>query len=335
MANNSTSSTPIIRISQLPTETEMTVSGNPANTWFAIINADQMRTKKMTLESLMKFIAIYLKPSEINFINIFPEGGIECNSTIYLGNTLIISDNITFTRANAAFDAANTAGGNSAAAFIKANVAYFAANNAFIKANAAYAHANSAYNKANGYFVLNTDGGVRINETLKSTNVFFGNTIQISDNITYNIAVSANSQSHLPITINTSGGISGGLGVRLGETINLSAVNVYNHANAAYARSNNSIINPKINYVTSNGTTAYANNRYLILANNIILTLQNNPVVNTYVHVTNMTYSETNKIYPGSSKIHGLNVGEELTLDLPQISVTLCYVDSTRGWVIV
>lgn len=336
MANNSIGTTPIIRISQLPEETELTISGNPANTWFAIVNADQMKTKRTTLESLLKFLAVYFKPAEsINYFTIIPEGGISANDTVYLGNTVVISDNITFTKTNAAFQVANSAYTNAISAFVRANNAYYLANNAFIKANASYIHANSAYNKANGYFTLNTEGGLRLNQTLKTADIFLGNNIQIDDNVTYQLALNANTRTYLPITINTSGGISGGSSVRLGESINLNAISIYNHSNSSYERANNSMINPAINYVTSNGVIAYSNNRYILLSNNISITLQNDPKINTYVYITNMTYNESNKIFPGNRKIHGLANGDDLVLDIPNISVALCYVDTTRGWVIV
>lgn len=335
MANNSIGSTPIIRISQLPTETELTISGNPANTWFAIVNVDEMRTKKLSLEALLKFIALYLKPSEVNFINLIPQGGITSpNSTVYLGNTLYISDTITFDKANNAFNAANAASNTANAAFVRANQAYFVANNAFIKANSSYAHANSAYDKANSHIILNTEGGIRIDGTLKTRNVYLGNTIELSDNVTYEIANNANVRTYLPITINTYGGLTGGKDVRLGESIDLTAEYVYNHSNSAYNYANNCMINPAINYVTSS-TSAFANNRYIVLANNVTLTLQSNPKVNTYVYITNMTFGKTNKINPGSSRIHGLAVGEEVVLDIWNVSIDLCYIDATRGWVLV
>lgn len=336
MANNSIGTTPIIRISQVPEETELTISGNPANTWFAIVNADQMKTKRISLESLLKFLAGYFKPSEsINYFTVISEGGITANDTVYLGNTVVISDNITFTKTNAAFQVANMAYTNAVSAFIKANNAYYLANNSSSKGNAAYIHANSAYDKANGHFTLNTEGGLRLNQTLKTADIFLGNTIQIDDNVTYELALNANTRTYLPITINTSGGISGGSGVRSGESINITAVSIYNHANSSYERANNSMINPAINYVTSNGVIAYSNNRYILLANNISITLQNNPQINTYVYITNMTYNENNKIFPGNKKIHGLAAGDDLVLDMPNISVSLCYIDSNRGWVIV
>jgi hypothetical protein len=341
MANNSIGTTPIVRISQLREETDSTISGNPANTWFAIVNADIMKTKRLSLDSLLKFIAAYLAPSEvINYFTISTEGGITANNltsqTVYLGNTITISDTQTLTHAVSSFNRANGAFDFANSAFLKANNALYKAEIGLSRSNAAFIHANSAYDKANSHFVINSGGGVRIDESLQTKNVFFGNTISITDNITYTIAQTANTKAFLPIGINTTSGITGGAVIGLGESLTVSGENIYAHANSAYNYANNSLQNLAINYVSANGTIAYSNNRYILLGTNLELTLQNNPKFNTYISITNMGSSVTNVIRAnGVSRIHGLGTTENLRLDVPNITVTMCYIDSVRGWVIV
>lgn len=341
--------TPIIRISQLPEETELTISANPANTWFAIVNADVMKTKRVSLETLLKFLAKFFVGGNVNFFGIQTEGGLLANNstltTVYSGNTVILSDIITYNHANAAYNTANSA-------YITANGAFVRANAAYYIAGLAYNHANGAFNKANtgitlsgplissntinnkllhlgetltytgieaGSFRVNTANGLLINRTTSSI-VNFGETANLSS---------------LPITINTIGGLTGGGTVGLNEQITLNANTIYNHSNAAYNYANTCVVNPAINYVSANGTTAYANNRYIIIGNNIKVTLQSNPKVNTYIYFTNMSSSVTNMIGYSDKPIHGLSPNEDLRLDVSNVSVTLCYVDSTRGWVLV
>lgn len=339
--------TPVIRISQLPEETELTISSNPANTWFAIVNADVMKTKRVSLETLLKFLAKFFSGSA-NFFGIKTEGGLLANNstavTVYTGNTVTISDIITFNHANASFNTAN-------AAFTHANGAFVKANTALFVAEKAYAHANGAFDKANtginlygalrsdnpdptilylgqglyysgqegGSFQLTTTNGLLIDNQNSSV-------ISLGDNATL---------TPLPITINTSGGLSGGGQVGLNQQISLNANLVYNHSNSAYNYANTCMINPAINYIMANGSTAYSNNRYVIIGDKIKLNLQTTPKVNTYVYITNMSTSVNNTIGYSDKPIHGLSGGEDLRLDVPNVSIVLCYVDATRGWVLV
>lgn len=341
MANNSTGITPIVRISQLPEENERSITGNPANTWFAIVNADLMKTKRMSLDSLLKYIASYLRPSEsINYINIKTEGGLTTNNstykTVYLGNTITFSDSLTITRANLGYAHSNSAYAHANASFIRANNAFYNSSSSFIKANSAYAHANAAYNRSNSAFILNTSGGLRVDNTLQTKSVYLGNTVNITDSITYTLASNANVKAHTDFILNTVGGITGGGSVGLGELVTVDGQAIFDKANSSYNQANNAIVNPKNNFVTANGTIAYSNNRYLIIGNNLELTLQDNPKFNTYIDVTNFSQNETNVVKVNSPyRIHGLASGEKLKLDVPNISVTFCYVDATRGWVIV
>ena len=344
------STTPIIRISQLPEETELTISANPANTWFAIVNADVMKTKRVSLETLLKYLAkFFVSGGNVNFFGIKTEGGLLANNstltTVYSGNTVTISDTITFNHANSAYDTANNA--------------YITANGAFIKANAAYYFAGLAYNHANGAFIkantsISLSGALTSSNTLNNKLLHLGETLYYtgqeggSFQVTTTNGILVNNQnsslvnlgdnvtlSTRPITINTIGGLTGGGSVGLNEQITLNANTVYNHANASYNYANTCMINPAINYVTANGTIAYANNRYVIVGDKIKVTLQSTPKVNTYVYFTNMSSSVTNMIGYSDRPIHGLSPNEDLRLDVSNVSVTLCYVDPTRGWVLV
>jgi hypothetical protein len=339
MANTVISSTtPIIKISQLPEETYLTLPGNPANTWFAIVNADVMKTKRISLEDLIKFIAAFLKPSSVNYFSLNLSGGLKANSaqtaTVYLGNTVFLSDQITYDKANLAYDTANSAFGRANSSFIRANSAYLLANSAYVLANNAYLTANNAWDKANSPINISTFGGVKVNE-LTTTSIYLGNTITVSDNITYSIANTANIKAHTPFTLNTLDGLTGGNTIRLGETLNISGNNIYIRSNSAFARANISMINPPISYISSN-VVLYSTNRYIVLADNLALTLQNNPTVNSYIYITNMGPYKNNILKSnGVSRIHGLSSGEDLRLNVTNVSVTFCFVDSVRGWVIV
>ncbi len=339
--------TPVIRISQLPEETELTISSNPANTWFAIVNADAMKTKRVSLETLLKFLAKFFSGSA-NFFGVKTEGGLRANNTtlttVYTGNTVTISDVITFNHANASFNTANSAYTHANGAFVKANNALFVAERALNHANGAFDKANTGINlygalhsdnpdptilylgqglyftgSEGGSFQLSTTNGLLIDNKTSSV-------ISLGDNATL---------TPQPITINTSGGLSGGGPVGLNEQISLNATIVYNHTNSAYNYANTCMINPAINYITANGSTAYSNNRYVIVGDKIKLSLQTTPTVNTYIYVTNMSTSVNNTIGYSDKPIHGLSSGEDLRLDVPNVSIILCYVDSTRGWVLV
>ncbi len=48
-----------------------------------------------------------------------------------------------------------------------------------------------------------------------------------------------------------------------------------------------------------------------------------------------MSSSINNVIGYSDRPIHGLSPNEDLRLNVSNVSVTLCYVDSTRGWVLV
>ena len=212
MANNSIGATPIIRISQLIEETEQTISGDPSNTWFAIVNAEIMKTRRVSLDTLLKFLAAYFYPSDVvNYITLQTLGGITANGStsdvVYLGNTIIISDTQTSNTANSSYDQANSAYINSNAAFKKANSAFDVATSSFAKANSGYAHANSAFNKANSYFTITTDSGIRLSGGTTARNVTLGDSFLISDGITYGIANEAHDKAFTPFTLNTSGEI--------------------------------------------------------------------------------------------------------------------------------
>lgn len=348
--------TPIIRISQLTQETEQTMSGNPANTWFATVNADIMKTRRLSLEALLKYLSEYFgDPLPFPYIKFRTEGGLKANgsslATANLGDILLISDTITFAHANSSYDKANSAGITANGAFLKANIA-------LQHANASFAHANSAFNKANASISLISSGGVGLTSSNPdNTKLSLGQNLSISispisltatngltidGNLSKNITpgqsltISAN-----PITVNTLNGITGGKQVKLGESISLDGSFIFNHANSSYNYANNCMVKPEINYITSaqNNTVALANNRYIIIgdsSSNIHIKLPAGvPKNNTFVYVTNMTPSKNNTIQYNGTRIHGLAPNEHLRLDVSNVSVTLCYTDSTRGWVIV
>lgn len=341
MANNSIGATPILRISQLIEETEQTISGDPSNTWFTIVNSDIMKTRRISLNTLLKFLAVYFYPSaSISYLTLQGKAGITINgstsSVAYMGNTVIISDIQTANIANSSYIQANLSYDTANSSFKKANSALDIASSSFLKANSSYNHANSAFNKANSYFTITTDSGIRLTGGTTVRNVTLGDSFLISDSLTYGIANDARDKSYTPFTINTSGGIRGGGSIQLGGTLNFDAIPAYNHANSSYAYANGCLLNPAINYITANGITAYSNNRYIIIGTDLIVTLQPNPKFNTYINFTNMGTSKTNMIKTdGATRIHGLSPGENLRLDLSNVSVTLCYVDADRGWVIV
>lgn len=350
------SSTPIIRISQLPVETEKTMSGNPGNTWFSIVNADVMKTRRVSLETLMKYFSSYFdEPAIIPYIKIQTEGGLKANgsslATANLGETILISDTTTFAHANASFNVANSSA-------IYANGAFSRANVARQHANLAFNHANSAFDKANSKVSLFSSGGLSINSSNPdNSKLFLGQNLTVAaspialtttNGITVdgvvtrsvflgqNLTISAN-----PITINTLNGITGGKQVKLGESISLDGSFIYNHANSSYAYANNCMVKPAITYVTSaqNNLVTFANNRYIIVGDinsNIHVKLPDGiPKNNTFIYFTNMSPSTLNTIQYNGTRIHGLSPNEHLRLDIPNVSITMCYVDSTRGWVIV
>jgi hypothetical protein len=340
-------STPIIRISQLPEETELTISANPANTWFAIVNADVMKTKRVSLETLLKFLARFFV-GNANFFGIQTEGGLLANNsteaTVYTGNTVILSDTITFNHAKSSFNTANSAYAHANGAFLRANTALYVAGRA-------YTHANGAFDKANT--------GIQLHGLLRSDNIdpsmlYLGQSLYFTGqdggsfqfkttnglliNNTNDSIVNLGDIATLspqPITINTINGLSGGGQVGLNQEITLDATVVYNHSNSAYNYANTCMVNPAINYITSNGSVAYSNNRYVIIGDKIKLDIQSQPKVNTYIYITNMSTSVNNTIGYSDRPIHGLSSGEDLRLDVPNVSIVLCYVDPTRGWVLV
>lgn len=327
-------STPIIKISQLPEETSTSMSGNPANTWFAIVNQNEMRTKRITLENLIKFFGNFFG-NTANFFTVSVSGGLTANGksseTVYLGaNTLFISDTVTYIHANLASNTANTA-------FIKANNAYTRANAALTHASSGYNHANSGYNTANTAYNkafsklrFNTDIGLRPATQL----VELGQTVYLDAYPVYQQANNALSKAFTPFTINTSWGLQGGSTIQLGGTINLDAKPIYDHSHSAYDRANNSLINPAINYIQTPGNmTAYTGNRYLLLVDRVNVIPQNNPKVNTYIHITNATNDTNSSIIFNGVPIHGQT--QDVQLDVPNISVTLCYINQFLGWVLV
>lgn len=350
------SSTPIIRISQLPVETEKTMSGNPGNTWFAIVNADVMKTRRLSLESLLKYLSDYFdEPSIIPYLKFQTEGGLKANAssqaTANLGDVLLLSDVVTFTHANASFITANSAS-------IYANGAFLRANTARQHANLAYTHANSAFDKANLDISLFSSGGLFVTSSnpnntklslgqnltvsaspisLSATNgIVLDGAVSKSLSLGQSLTISAN-----PITINTLNGITGGKQVKLGESITLDGAFIYNHSNSSYNYANNCMIKPAINYVTSaqNNLVTFANNRYIIIGDadsNIHVRLPDGiPKNNTFVYFTNMSPSRNNTIQYNGARIHGLSPNEHLRLDVPNVSISMCYVDSIRGWVII
>ena len=348
--------TPIIRISQLPVETETTMAGNPSNTWFTIVNANEMKTKRLSLDNLLKYLSEYFgDPLPFPYIKFQTEGGLKANGKTLeqanLGSTLLISDVVTFTHANSSFISSNSA-------FITANGAFLRANTARQHANLSYDHANSAFNRANLTVSLFSSGGLTISSSnpdntklslgqnltavasplsISTTNgLTIDGSLNKSVSLGQNLILSAN-----PITINTLNGITGGRQVLLGETINLDGAFIYNHANSSYNYANNCMVKPAINYITSaqNNTVAIANNRYIIIGDstsNIHLRLPAGiPQVNTFIYITNMSPSKNNTIQYNGTRIHGLAPNEHLKLDVSNVSITMCYVDATRGWVIV
>lgn len=350
------SNTPIIRISQLPTETERTMSGNPSNTWFSIVNADVMKTRKVSLASLLKYLSEYFgDPLPFPYMKFETQGGLKANgsssATANLGDILLLSDTTTFTHANSSFESANSAG-------IYANGSFLRANVARQHASVAYDQANAAFNKANSNISLFSSGGVILSSSNPdNTKLSLGQNLMVSvtpiaisatngltidggvnKSITLgqNINLSAN-----PITINTLNGITGGKQFILGESISLDGSFIFNHANSSYNYANNCLIKPAINYVTSaqNNLVTFANNRYIIVGDadsNIHLKLPDGiPKNNTFIYFTNMTPSKNNTIQYNGTRIHGLAPNEHLKLDVPNVSITMCYTDSTRGWVIV
>lgn len=339
--------TPIIKISQLPQETERSMSGNPANTWFAIVNSDVMKTKRISLETILKYLSEYFdEPAILTYFNISVSGGLRANNAatanVKLGDTITFSDVITFTQANLASNIAN-------ASFRQANASFTRANNALFHANLAFNHANASFNKANTGINLFSSGGLSfVSNNSDNEKLFLGQNLTVSASpfsvtssggitldgglskslsLGNSLNVGAN-----PITINTTNGITGGKVLSLGESITLDASLVYNHSNSAYNYANNCLINPAINFVTAN-TTLYANNRYIVLGDKLGFTVQSDPKTNTYIYITNASSSVNNIIKFTGSRIHGLS--EDIILNVMNVSVTLCYVGSTTGWVIV
>ena len=349
-------STPIIRISQLPPETERTMSGNPSNTWFAIVNVNEMKTKRLSLDSLLKYLSEYFgDPLPFPYLKFQTEGGLKANgsslATANLGDVLLISDTTTFNHSNASYNTANSSS-------IYANGAFSRANVARQHANVAYNHANSAFNKANSAISLFSSGGVSLlSSNPDNTKLSLGQSLSVSVSpialtATNGITIDGGLNKSLslgqpltiganPITINTLNGITGGKQLRLGESITLDGAFIYNHANSSYNYANNCIIKPAINYVTSsqNNLVTIANNRYIILGDvnsNIHVKLPAGvPKENTFIYFTNMSPSKNNTIQYNGTRIHGLAPNEHLKLDVPNVSITMCYTDSTRGWIIV
>lgn len=348
--------TPIIRISQLPVETDKTMSGNPANTWFAIVNADVMKTRRLSLEDLLKFLANYFdSPLPASYIKFQTEGGLKANGASLaqanLGEVLVISDTITFDHANSAFLTSNLAFNHANGAFLKTNLS-------FAHANSAYTHANGAFDKANSEIVLFSNGGLSlVSSNPDNTKLSLGQNLYVSAppisiTTTNGLTIDGNlnkatslgqsfTLSANPITVNTLNGITGGKQLKLGETINLDGAFIYNHSNSSYNRANASMINPPINYVTSaqNNLVTIANNRYVIVGDensNIHVKLPAGvPVVNSYIYFTNMSSSKNNTIQYNGTRIHGLGPNEHLRLDVWNVSIIMCYTDPTRGWVLV
>lgn len=350
------STTPIIRISQLTEETETTISGNPSNTWFAIVNSDIMKTRRISLDTLMKYFFTYFdEPAILPYLSFQTYGGLKANNaslyTANLGETVILSDVITFSHANSSFTHAN-------AGILRANACFLKTNLSFAHANSAFAHANSAFETANGTIILNFGGGISsVSSNPDSTKLKLGQTLTVTGSplsvtTTNGLVVDGGTSKQVylgqninlganPITINTINGISGGRQTRLGETITIDGSITYNHALSAYNYANSCMIKPPITYVTSaqDGLVTVANNRYIIIGDinsEIHVKMPSGtPKVNTFVYFTNMSQSRKNVIEYNGTVIHGLPPNEHLKLDVPNISITLCYIDSTRGWVIV
>ena len=84
--------------------------------------------------------------------------------------------------------------------------------------------------------------------------------------------------------------------------------------------------------VVSTGTTASAFNTY-VLTVSCAVTLPASPAVNDIVQVVDISNSLTSTIARNGQNING--VADDLLLDVKNASITLQYVDATRGWVVI
>ncbi len=164
---------PQIKISQLQEATQSNLPGDPKNTWFVVVNAQTMSTKRVSLNSLMGYLAeFYADPNHQGFFTINTGGGITINNltskTVYSGNTITISDNTTISIARSGYNQANLAFNQANLAFAQANLVYRAANSAFNQANSAFNQANVAYDRANTAYSHGTDAYTRANNTYTS-----------------------------------------------------------------------------------------------------------------------------------------------------------------------
>ena len=141
---------PQIKISQLQEATQSTLPGDPKNTWFVVVNAQTMSTKRVSLNSLLGYFAeFYADPNHQAFFTINTSGGITIDNisgkTIYSGNTITISDNTTISIARSGYNQANLAHARANLAYTQAAIANDRANNTYTLTGA-----NSTFVKLSG-----------------------------------------------------------------------------------------------------------------------------------------------------------------------------------------
>jgi hypothetical protein len=234
---------PLIRISQLPEETAASLPADPRNTWFTIINADVMKTRRVSFDTLLQYLAELFQASG-NYFVINTNGGVTIdgltNKTVYLGNTITISDYSTLNTAISAYGVANLSYSSANGAYLRANASITNAGSAYNNSNSAYNQANSAYNHANSSY--------------RTANSAYNNANSAFDkaNSAYNLAVSVGNQSTT--------------GLSLVQSIATSAYNqansAYNHANSSYRTANSAYDHANSSYNQANSSFLHANSVY-------------------------------------------------------------------------
>lgn len=86
--------------------------------------------------------------------------------------------------------------------------------------------------------------------------------------------------------------------------------------------------------VTAGGTQTISNRELIYVdSNSQTITLPASPNPGNEVEIIVGNYTGV-QVSPGSSRIMGQTVGENMIIDVPYAPVRLIYIDSTRGWII-
>jgi hypothetical protein len=268
---------PLIRISQLPEETASSLPADPRNTWFTIINADVMKTRRVSFDTLLQYLAQLFQASG-NYFVINTNGGVTIdgltNKTVYLGNTITISDYSTLNTAISAYGVANLSYSSANGAYSRANAsitnagsAYNNSNSAYNQANSAQGKANSAYNQANIAYITSTSSYNQANSSFLHANsvyrqanssYFHANSAYAKANAAYDLAsIATGSIPDLgPLATNSR------YSWNQANSSHITANSAYNQANSSFLHANSVYRQANSSYFHANSAYAKANSAY-------------------------------------------------------------------------